>query len=59
MDKAKFFKAIGKKLSKDFKGFRVGIIYPEKDLAKDLDLNLRPMTFFHGGLDLYAGIGTI
>ncbi len=59
MDKAKFFKAIGKKLSKDFKGWRAGIIYPEKDLGHDLGLNLRPMTFFHGGLDLYAGIGII
>ncbi|MCG8637663.1 MAG: RNA methyltransferase [Desulfobacterales bacterium] len=59
MDKGKFFREIGKKLAKDFKGFRAGIIYPEKHLAKDLGLNLSPMTFFHGGLDLYAGIGRI
>ncbi len=59
MDMTRFFSEIGKKLSADFKGWRVGIIYPEKALGKAMKLPLQPMPFFHGGLDLYAGIGKI
>jgi putative N6-adenine-specific DNA methylase len=59
MDMTRFFSEIGRKLSADFKGWRVGIIYPEKALGKSLGLPLQPMPFFHGGLDLYAGIGKV
>jgi putative N6-adenine-specific DNA methylase len=59
MDKTLFFKEIGRKLAADFKGWRAGIIYPEKNLGQALGLPLRPMPFFHGGLDLFAGIGII
>jgi len=59
MDITRFFSEIGKKLAKDFKGWRVGIIYTEKALSKATGLALQPMPFFHGGLDLYAGIGKI
>ncbi len=59
MDMTHFFSEIGKKLVADFKGWRVGIIYPEKALGKVMNLPLRPMPFFHGGLDLFAGIGKI
>jgi putative N6-adenine-specific DNA methylase len=59
MDMNRFFSEIGRKLAADFKGWRVGIIYPEKKLAKVIGLPLQPMPFFHGGLDLYAGIGKI
>ena len=59
MDKSLFYKEIGKKLAADFKGWRAGVIYPEKNLGQALGLSLRPMPFFHGGLDLFAGIGMI
>jgi putative N6-adenine-specific DNA methylase len=59
MDMTRFFAEIGKKLAADFKGWRVGIIYPEKALGKAMGLPLQPMPFFHGGLDLFAGIGQI
>jgi putative N6-adenine-specific DNA methylase len=59
MDMIRFFSEIGKKLAADFKGWRVGIIYPEKALGKAMGLPLQPMPFFHGGLDLFAGIGKI
>ncbi|WDP89906.1 MAG: RNA methyltransferase [Desulfobacter sp.] len=59
MDIDRFFKEIGKKLSRDFKGWRAGIIYPETRLLKALNLPLDPMPLFHGGLDLHAGLGTI
>jgi putative N6-adenine-specific DNA methylase len=59
MNMTRFFAEIGKKLAADFKGWRVGIIYPEKALGKAMGLPLQPMPFFHGGLDLFAGIGQI
>ncbi|MCP3940761.1 MAG: RNA methyltransferase [Desulfobacteraceae bacterium] len=59
MDMVRFFSEIGKKLAADFKGWRVGIIYPEKALGRVMGLPLQPMPFFHGGLDLFAGIGKI
>ena len=59
MDITHFFSEIGKKLTADFKGWRVGIIYPEKALGKAMGLPLQPMPFFHGGLDLFAGIGKV
>ncbi len=59
MDKKLFYKEIGKKLAADFKGWKAGVLYPEKNLGHTLGLSLRPMPFFHGGLDLFAGIGII
>ncbi len=53
------YKEIGRKLKTDFKGFRAGIICPDKDKLKALDIGLSPMPLFHGGLDLYAAIGVI
>lgn len=54
-----FYTEIGKKLAADFRGWRAAVIYPEKELGRSLGLSLRPMPFFHGGLDLFAGIGKI
>ncbi|MCG8615531.1 MAG: RNA methyltransferase [Desulfobacterales bacterium] len=59
MDIRKFYREISRKLTGDFKGFRAGIIYPEKYLTGELGLKLTPMPLFHGGLDLFAGIGEI
>jgi len=59
MDINVFFREIGRKLAGDFKGYRACVIYPEKHLADALGLHLTPMPLFHGGLDLFAGIGKI
>ncbi|MCA1793698.1 MAG: RNA methyltransferase [Desulfobacteraceae bacterium] len=53
------YRQISRKLAADFKGWRVGLVFPKKHMA---DLNhpgLAGFGFFHGGLDLAAGIGTI
>ena len=54
-----FFKGLGNKLSRDFSGWRVAVIYPDKQVGAAMNLHLKPMPFFHGGLDLFAGIGTL
>jgi len=59
LDMDKFFMEIGNKLKKDFKGWRIGIIYPENRMARALNLPLDPMPLFHGGLDLQVGLGKI
>lgn len=53
------FREIGLKLTRDFRGWRAGVIYPERRLERTLGLKLTPMPLFHGGLDLFAGIGRI
>lgn len=59
LDIERLYKEIGKKLSADFKGWRTGIIYPEKRLGNALNLRLSPMPLFHGGIDLFVGLGKI
>jgi putative N6-adenine-specific DNA methylase len=58
-DTALFYNEIGKKLKSDFKGWRVGIILPSREvkLLPRLKLELKPVV--HGGLDIFAGIGKI
>ena len=53
------YKEIGRKLATDFKGFRVGIICPNLEKLKALNLGLSPMPLFHGGLNLYAAMGVV
>lgn len=59
LDMNHFFKEIGKKLKKDFKGWRIGIICPKPRYLNALNLSLTPMPLFHGGLDLHLGSGQI
>jgi len=54
-----FYREIGKKLSADFKGWRVGIILPSRECKSSLELKLELKPVFHGGLDIFAGIGMI
>ena len=54
-----FYREIARKLKTDFKGWRVGVIFPQKQFGSMNFLKLRPLPFFHGGLDLAAGIGTV
>jgi putative N6-adenine-specific DNA methylase len=54
-----FYREIGRKLSRDYRGWRFGIICPQPRLMTALDLALTPMPLFHGGLDIAAGLGTI
>ena len=50
------YNAIGRKLASDFKGWRAGIILPEKSLLDLLPTPKNLIPLFHGGLDLYGGI---
>lgn len=54
-----FYQEIGTKLRTDFKGFRYGIVFPARHLIQHfgLPVDIRPL--FHGGLDIFAGTGTI
>lgn len=54
-----FYRDIGKKLKSDFSGFRVGIILPDRKTYQHLGLSLQLHPIFHGGLDVFAGIGKI
>ncbi|MCK5163495.1 MAG: RNA methyltransferase [Desulfobacula sp.] len=58
-DTRSFYREIGKKLSADFKGWRVGIILPSRESKSYLGLKLELKPIFHGGLDIFAGIGLI
>lgn len=54
-----FYREIGKKLNADFKNWRVGIILPSRESRLSLGLRLELKPLFHGGLDIFAGIGKI
>ena len=58
-DTRSFYREIGKKLSADFKSWRTGIILPSKEYKSYLELRLEIKPVFHGGLDIFAGIGII
>ncbi|WP_022664874.1 THUMP domain-containing class I SAM-dependent RNA methyltransferase [Desulfospira joergensenii] len=55
-----FYHEIGQKLTRDFKGWRLGILCPDHRTRKELSLKqLRSRIIFHGGLNLIAGFGVI
>ena len=58
-DTRSFYREIEKKLKSDFKGWRLGIVIPSREdhFLSGLPLQLKPI--FHGGLDIFAGIGII
>jgi len=56
---AHFIVKLEKKLSADFKSWRTGIILPSKEYKSYLELRLEIKPVFHGGLDIFAGIGII
>jgi putative N6-adenine-specific DNA methylase len=58
-DTRSFFREIGKRLKSDFKGWHAGVILPSRESSTALGLKLRLNPIFHGGLDLFAGIGKI
>jgi len=58
-DTAAFYREITAKLAADFKGWRVALVFPGNHLPKMVQLRLQPFHFFHGGLDLTAGIGIV
>lgn len=58
-DNGSFYREIGKKLKKDFTGWRVGIILPSSKSKTSLGIKLDLKPLFHGGLDIFAGIGRI
>ncbi len=59
LDTPAFYREITRKLAADFKGWRTGLIFPAKQFSHLNRLNLKPFPFFHGGLNLSAGIGMI
>ncbi|CCK78913.1 THUMP domain-containing class I SAM-dependent RNA methyltransferase [Desulfobacula toluolica] len=58
-DTRSFYREIGKKLAADFKGWRFGIILPSGEYKSSLGLKLELKPIYHGGLDIFAGIGII
>lgn len=58
-DTRSFYREIGKKLAADFKGWRAGIILPSRECKAHLGLKLELKPIYHGGLDVFAGIGII
>jgi putative N6-adenine-specific DNA methylase len=54
-----FFERIGKKLAADFKGWRVAIIVPRPELARQMPFLLKPMPIVHGGLALTLLVGRV
>ncbi|MEN8211599.1 MAG: RNA methyltransferase [Thermodesulfobacteriota bacterium] len=58
-DTISLYQEIGKKLKSDFRGWRVGIILPSRESKSFLRLKLELKPVFHGGLDIFAGIGKI
>jgi putative N6-adenine-specific DNA methylase len=50
---------IEKKLRSDFKGWRLGIILPSKEVLPHPLLRLQWRPIFHGGLEILAGTGII
>ena len=59
LDLRSFYRKIGKKLAEDFKGWRAGVVLPEKALAGTLPFAPSLSPFFHGGLELHAAMGII
>jgi putative N6-adenine-specific DNA methylase len=58
-DTKTFYQKIGKKLLSDFKGWRLGIVLPERECKSYLGLKLELKPIFHGGLEIFIGIGKI
>lgn len=58
-DTTAFYREIMAKLAADFKGWRLALVFPGNHLPKMTQLRLQPFHFFHGGLDLTAGIGIV
>lgn len=54
-----FFLKTGAKLKKEFKGWRTGIVLPEKEFASTLPFPVSLTLFSHGGLKLFAATGKI
>ena len=53
------FIAMCDKLQKDFRGWKIGLIVPNKNLIKKLPFRLESHTISHGGLKLMLLTGTL
>jgi len=55
-----FYHEIGKKLEKDFAGWRAGVISPDKTLINKYNFQKSSIrSFFHGGLDIFLLTGIV
>ncbi len=52
----KMFAKIGKKLESDFKGWRAGVVLPDRKFLHYLPGRKSLIPLFHGGLEIYAAI---
>jgi putative N6-adenine-specific DNA methylase len=59
IDTRSVYREIGKKLTADFKGWRAGIVLPSRECQSHLGLKLELKPIYHGGLDIFAGIGIL
>lgn len=59
IDTRSIYHEIGKKLTADFKGWRAGIVLPSRECQSYLGLKLELKPLYHGGLDIFAGIGIL
>ncbi len=58
-DSRKFFDEIFKKLKSDFRGWKLGLIAPNKRIAQKAPFKVKTSPLFHGGLRLSLLIGRI
>lgn len=58
-DSRKLYREIGRKIRRDFKGWRFAVLSPAAGLDEQLRLKGRRLPLFHGGLDLILIIGDI
>ncbi|MDA8138233.1 MAG: hypothetical protein M0036_06200 [Desulfobacteraceae bacterium] len=54
-----FFQRIGKKLQEDFKGWRVAMLVPRTELARQMPFPVKGMPIVHGGLALTLLVGRV
>lgn len=55
----KLFYAISKKLEKDYKGWKIALVAPDRRLVNTVPFKLNPHRFCHGGLKLTLLVGRI
>jgi putative N6-adenine-specific DNA methylase len=56
---AMFYRKIAAKLTRDFKGWQLAMLIPDRAMARALPLKLRPFPLRHGGLDITLLTGKI
>ena len=58
-DRKRFYESIFDKLIKDFKGWKMGLMVPDKRIVELCSFKVKSYPFFHGGLKLTLVTGRI